>query len=365
LLGNGNPYVPMQPRLPAVLVGALLAGCGLAADGGGGTRGCADDPAAPGCGPDVQLLDLPGDSSGCTVSAASTDGSVLVGGCWTGDSAPRSVRWERGGAATFLDLDGPTSANAVSADGAVVVGSVGLSSELGYLYDTALRNRAAVSLHDVSDDGSVVVGGGFELGTDTAISVRGRASDGNLARVPALEPGLSAMLYRISGDGRVAVGFVKDSEGTEHAASWTEDGAPSLLEVLPGTVGSVAVTVNRDGSVIVGTLHFASDATPLVPVRWTPAGVERLLSTGWGSPIDMSADGRRIIIGMGPDNVVALWQAESLQPLGSWLASLGTETSTLEPSLGFDVFGITRDGRSVYGSSQSQVRRGFIARLPE
>jgi uncharacterized membrane protein len=125
----GKFLLLLQPRFVAPLVGALLAGCGLAADGGAAS--CADNPAAFGCGAALQVLDLPENLTNCTVNAASADGSILVGACATDDSPMRSVRWERSGEVDILDLDGPTMAMNISADGAMVVGASGLSYEGG------------------------------------------------------------------------------------------------------------------------------------------------------------------------------------------------------------------------------------------
>jgi uncharacterized membrane protein len=359
----GKFQLPLQPRFVAPLVVALLAGCGLAADGDAAS--CADHPSAPGCGPGLQVLDLPEDLTNCTVNGASTDGSILVGACATEDSPMRSVRWERSGGVEILDLDGPTMAMDVSADGAMVVGVSGLSNEGGYLYDTAPRERVAVSLSDVSDDGSVVVGWDFEeFGNwDTLVGVRGHTRDGDLAAITPLELGLPARLNGVSGDGRVSVGIVGDRMGTRHAAYWTADGTPTVLEALPGAVESSAESVNRDGSVIVGTVYLPSDETPMVAVRWTRDGVEVL---GDGAGFDVSADGSRIFFWQGPDTQPAIWQAGSVQVLSSWLASRATELSAAEPPSQLSVYGMTRDGRSVFGTSTvGYVTRVMVARLPE
>ena len=64
---------------------------------------------------------------------------------------------------------------------------------------------------------------------------------------------------------------------------------------------------------------------------------------------------------------LCFWQAGSVQNLSGWFASRAAELWEVEPPYSrVYLSGITRDGRSVYGtSSVSLLSRAFVAWLPE
>jgi probable HAF family extracellular repeat protein len=114
------------------------------------------------------LGDLPGNSFYSLATDISADGSVIVGIGTSGDGVygREAFRWEDGVMTGLGQPFGPgtdSQAIAVSADGSVIVGCStdargfrwdnGVATELGYLPDT----RATIP-HDVSGDGSIVVG---------------------------------------------------------------------------------------------------------------------------------------------------------------------------------------------------------------
>jgi uncharacterized membrane protein len=380
MLAASSVAPDMVRQIPVIaLLGVLLAACGgEAADGQPcesagaceASSSCDTNPAAPECGPAVQLLDLPDGFPHCFASGASADGAIIVGAC-SNDESTRSVRWQRSGAATLLDIEGHTLANAVSADGAVTVGSFGPSGDAGYRYDadssgTVAVSQVSVPLGDASDDGSVVVG--IALGEpgnwDAAYGVRGSVD--RLEQLAQLAPGQPTIVYGVSGDGRVSVGYAHDPDGVKHAAYWSEDGALHLLEAFSGATHSVAVSANRDGTVVVGTVYLDTNAELGYPVRWTEAGIERL-GDDYGYGIDVSADGSRVLLQHSPPDIYeSIWENGATQDVPTWLSAADFGRPESQPIGSLGLTGITRDGRSGFGVfSADDTSRAFILRLPE
>ncbi|GLK90429.1 hypothetical protein GCM10017655_34930 [Pseudomonas turukhanskensis] len=140
-------------------------------------------------------------------NAISRNGAVIVGGALAGDGTYRPVIWENG---SILELgsDGGI-AHGVNADGTMVVGR---SDE------TAFRWTAA--------------GGLVNLGTL-------RGGDSSVARA-------------VSDDGSVVVGSANVADLTERAFRWTEKTGMTSLGLLNGGSWSEATGVSADGTVIVG-----------------------------------------------------------------------------------------------------------------
>lgn len=239
----------------------------------------------------------------------------------------------------------------------------------GFIYDTGVRERFAAPLGTLSNDGSIAVGAGFEEypDWDTVYAVRVSSVQGGLERLSPIEPGLPTMVYDVSGDGNVSVGFAADASGAARAARWTEDGAVHLLEELEGTVSSRALSVNADGTVIVGTLHFDANLEEMAAVRWTSAGVERS-SAASASALHVSADGRRVVVQLAaPDNRAGLWEDGEVR----WITSVLSPEDFGRPSsasLAYDwgIWGITPDGQSLFGiNAIGDVQQPFVVRWPE
>jgi probable HAF family extracellular repeat protein len=170
----------------------------------------------------VELGGLPGAASDATsVIDVSFDGSVIVGSALS-DTGWKPVRWtSEGGWVTLGELaPGATgSANAVSSDGTIAVGS---SDGLPFRWTSGGEMVALSGLSDVSDD-----------------------------------------VWGLSADGNVAVGH--DWPAAE-AYRWTSPGTVDLLGVLPGDDASAAWAVSADGSTVAGT---SSTAGSLRIFRWT------------------------------------------------------------------------------------------------
>lgn len=209
-------------------------------------------------------------------------------------------------------------------------------------YDTlfeipGLPERPFVELTDISDDGSVVVGGaamGVEM---RPIAVRwttqGMQGLGSLG-------GSFSIARAVSGDGKVIVG--DSSTGDERRAfRWTESGGMQSL----GNLGfaSSASAVSGDGSVIAGEIMFEN--FDYRAFRWTERGGMQDLGTLGGNAsfvTDISADGRVIVGGsyIEPDayetRAFRWTEATGMQSLGS----LGRESSAYK---------VSRDGTVIIG----------------
>jgi len=191
-------------------------------------------------------------------------GVSAVGDYVVGESynSSKAAYWTEAGGAVDL---GPSSgiANAVSADGSVIVGLHASGSfpafnatrwtAVDYLPSAITPGVAA----DVTDDGSVVVGRrDFVVtpGNARGEAFRWTQAGGvvNLGYLPGGETGSSAATA-VTPDGLVIVGGSKSSNGDSEAFRWTQAGGMVGLGDLPGgTFSSNAVGVSDDGSVVVG-----------------------------------------------------------------------------------------------------------------
>ena len=160
-----------------------------------------------------------GNNSFSSANAVSADGSVVVGASTSANSDQEAFRWTpTGGMVSLGFLPGGISswASFVSADGQVIAGSVGISSEPPH--QAAFRWTEALGMTDLG----------------------------------VLPGAVQTMPFAMSRDGRVVVG----QSGTE-AFRWSEASGIVGLGRLPGDQGSFAVAVSDDGGVIVGKSLYA------------------------------------------------------------------------------------------------------------
>jgi probable HAF family extracellular repeat protein len=342
----------------------------------------------------------------------------------------------RAGAQVFESIDGSadgfssTRALAVSADGLVVVGiafapagdpafrwSDGVLTVLGDLPGANLLGIASA----VSADGAIVVGTGqiddplmqFESRQEAFRSV-----GGGLVGIGDLAGGsYDSQGNAVSADGAVIVGTSLSASGTE-AFRWTEAGGMvGLGDLDGGDFRSFANGVSADGTVIAGTGTTGVLNVGIEPYRWTQAtGMVGLGVTGIGT--DVSADGTTVVgqdttasnnrqafrwtealgvqhlgdfpgggvasvahavsadgsvvVGQGTDQgttgvglVAFIWtQAQGLRRIEAVLTTEhGVDLSDWELT---DATGISADGGVVVGQGYLDgVEQGWIARLPE
>jgi probable HAF family extracellular repeat protein len=222
--------------------------------------------------------------SGCAniyPSGVSADGSVVVGvhenQCI--DFIRQAFRWTQSTGVQLLPPNDNTSAaNAISADGSVVVGQVGY-----FVIQAARWTSTGVqvfgpwssSARAVSADGSVIVG-----------SVDGRAARWTGSGYTLIGP-QNSVATGVSADGSVVVGYLWGSDLNEYAFRWTQDDGLVMI----GPAYTRATAVSADGSVVVGSAS-ASGA-----FLWTQGSGIEYIPNG-GTPYGISADGS-VIVGRG------------------------------------------------------------------
>ena len=251
----------------------------------------------------------------------SADGAVVAGSSGlSGDAATHAFRWTSGGGMVDLGTLGGTNsyATALSANGAAVVG---YSNPIGALYH-AFRWTSADGMIDlgslggtnsnasaVSADGTAVVGSGYLAG-DTAYHAFRWTSAGGMADLGTLGGTISSP-NALSADGAVVVGNSYLSGNIiQHAFRWTLAGGMADLGTLGGTQ-SFAGAVSADGAVVVGMSTLSGTAATRA-FRWTAAtgmrSIQDLLTasgvdvSGWNlvAAGSISADGK-VIVGFGTD----------------------------------------------------------------
>ncbi|HEY5378310.1 MAG TPA: autotransporter domain-containing protein [Pseudolabrys sp.] len=244
---------------------------------------------------------LPGGTSS-QANAVNADGTVVVGSGENSGPA-QAFRWTSGGMVGLGFLPGGSFSDAtgVNADGSVVVGSSDSSSGqqafrwtsggmvgLGFLLGGTISGASAVNA-----DGSVVVGFSDSLSGDQAF----RWTSGGMVGLGFLPGGSFGGATGVNADGSVVVGFSTSTNfaGGE-AFRWTSAGMVGL-GVLPGGTLSQANGVSADGSVVVG--YSTSTNVPFGEAfRWTSAGMVGLgvLPGGTFSQANgVSADGSVLV----------------------------------------------------------------------
>lgn len=308
-------------------------------------------------------------------AAVNSDGTVVVG---TSDYVPfpggtRPFRWTSPGGMSNLGTLGGIygSANGVSADGLIVVGSSETafrwSAGLGLVSLGALSGGIGSWASGVSADGSIIVGG-------SSSSLGGRAFrwTGALVGMESLGtlPGGSDSAARgVSGDGSVIVGESSGSGGTYFGFRWTPATGMVSLGTLPGAplaYGSSAYGVSSDGSVIVGKggTPFGTRA-----FRWTSAGGMANLGPFPGGTTTeargVSGDGSKVV-GWGMTSLGSrafLWtSALGLVDLNTYLPTLGTDLTdwTLDQATAISADGTTIVG---WGTILGEMRAWRISGL--
>ena len=363
-----------------------LAKCAWLIAGALPLAGCVDD------GPDNEpareratfrsLGFLPGYAAS-RATAASSDGTIVVGTASTIDGQNQAFRWnaQQGlGGLGFVPGGTSSMATAVSADGAVVVGSGDAANgdppapavafrwaAAGMQRVDSLPGSSLCHAGGVSGDGTLVVG--------TCLQIN------NSAFVWTAETGAVA-LSRFGGGSNqqsTAAAISRDGGsivGTGHpsltgAVMWTANGSAAVLGKLPGDVEGSATAVSRDGSIVVGSSMDPAGSHRMF--RWTQQGGMVALGGSIESlrgsfATSMSGDGR-IVVGWGstPAGEVALiWDAEhGLRRLDAAL-SIDYQTEIAGWSLQ-RATAVSGDARTIagYGANPQGQTEAWIIELPD
>jgi autotransporter-associated beta strand protein/probable HAF family extracellular repeat protein len=205
-------------------------------------------------------------------TAASADGSVIVGQSTNAANSGQAFRWSGG---VMIGLSGGI-ATGVSADGNVIVGDTldvfGQSQAFRWVGGT-MSGLAPLNVlgfshaSGVSADGSITVGGSG-LSTTEAVEWVGSTVTG-LGFLDPGNPNRSSSALAISANGTAIVGLSLNSENRQEATLWAGGKIMGLGFLAPSfpNRSSQANAVSSDGAVIVGssTTSSGTDAA----FRWT------------------------------------------------------------------------------------------------
>jgi uncharacterized membrane protein len=242
----------------------------------------------------------------------SADGLTVVG--WRENFyGSKGFRWSEATGLSDLAFSGSNRAlvhaQAVNADGTIIVGSFRLSSVqviLRWVGDAQPvvigpqpGDPAVPAVYGISDDGLKVVGTIHrQSGNEASIwnSNTGFVSLGHLDGADG-----ESMALAMSGDAATVVGTAQNMDGNWVPFVWTDDTGMVEQTTLPGAFWSTARAVSADGRWLSGySLYSELGAEDWRAVRWDAAGVieELGVPTADGhiaSAVDMSADGSTII----------------------------------------------------------------------
>ncbi len=294
-----------------------------------------------------------------TAYGISADGATVIGASAVGEYG-WSFRWSNG-VMTPLPKSNETSiylsqANAVSADGSVIVGmefDFSTYTTMGYRWSTTdglqilpynpgtIDNNVG-SADAVSADGSLVAG----YAPDAYVWTAGSA---DTTPLPTLAGSSSNHAHGISADGSVVVGASGNNNASGFAFRWSAAEGTQPLTIT-NAVRSDATAVSGDASTIVGSFMVASSASETA-FAWTALGVVTLgslsIDEGTVSQVfSVNHDGNWAV-GVSDDRA-ALWDTRtgSVWDLNDFVTSqAGFSGWTLESATG-----ISADGRRIVGN---------------
>jgi probable HAF family extracellular repeat protein len=237
--------------------------------------------------------------------------------------------------------------------------------------DAASCDRSFSSAYDVSDDGRVVVGLGWN-GCRLAHAFRWEEATG-MVDLGSTVSERASRANGISGDGRVVVGWQEHSTGFRQGARWI-DGRQEIYGGPQGFVGE-AHAANRDGSVVVGQLCNPETETTTA-WTWTPqAGLQchryerRVMNHPYITMMLATSDDGRVIGGassFGLESESLVWFDGEVLLLRDYLRQNGIPDAFEGwVNTGF-VTGVSPDGRTLVGyGAGRRTFTGFIVLLPE
>jgi probable HAF family extracellular repeat protein len=306
---------------------------------------------------------------------------VVVGWCTQSTSIQQAFAWTAdGGMVKLVGIaDQHDYANAVSADGSLIVGTThwnGGSVAFRWVRDgnawfglnTPLAGSEA---YGISADGRVMVGYGNDYSQYPSFTEAFRWEESTGMAFLGDLPGGPVQSYGwgISGNGAVVVGRSMSTAGDE-AFRWTaSEGMKGLGDLPTGQFFSEANATSQDGSVVVG---YGMTATRQEAFRWTAQtgmdGLGDFVGGGNHSVANaLSADGS-IIVGhgsIGPDWESFIWdERERMRKIKDILVDAGLNLTgwTLAEASGISADGMTVVG---WGYDPSGNIEGWVATLPE
>ena len=301
-------------------------------------------------GTQIDLGTLGGNSS--YANAVSADGSVVVGSSNIA-SQSHAFRWTSAGGMVDLGTFGGTtsSANAVSTDGSVVVGYAynASSNQIAFRWTAGVMTNLGTLggnysyANGVSADGSVVVGNAYNASNyQNAFrwtSVGGMTNLGTLG-------GTYSTANAVSADGKVVVGETTDAGSTQHAFRWTSATGMQTVEawltasgvtVNPLLLTAGAQQVSANGEVVLGYLRN----TEANFIAWSGKGLVTI------ADVQSSLAGKATSLNMGHTAGSLVLTGAHGHPLER-LTAPGHFTAWAAGDLGYDNHG-ARDGSLAVG----------------
>jgi probable HAF family extracellular repeat protein len=277
---------------------------------------CVMIAAGTGFGRAQELTEIDSGTDDSRANAVSANGAVVVGYSGVTETYG-AVRFNDGGQAESL-IDPSllfsgyyAEATGVSDGGAVIVGYATFASGNVEAFRTTengteslgrLNGGSSSKAYDVSSDGSIVVGSAVDPTADYTTQAFIWTEDDGMTGLGTLDDGYNSEAFGISGDGSVIVGYSDNASYLPQAVYWnTSDGSITAIGLLPSGYDSYAYGASDDGSAIAGWgTGWAASVGAVVPraFRWTEAdGMVDLGSLGSGSSkaYDISGDGLVVV----------------------------------------------------------------------
>jgi probable HAF family extracellular repeat protein len=277
--------------------------------------------------------------------AVSADGAVVLGAAGNASNETRAFRWTGGVMTDLGTLGGNFSGvRAISSDGSVVVGQSNNASNAtrafrwtgGIMTDLGTLGGNYSSAQAVSADGAVVVGQALNASNEYRAF---RWTGGIMSDLGTLGGGYSSA-QAVSADGAVVIGESSNASNEQHAFRWT-GGIMSDLGTLGGNYSS-AHAVSADGAVVIGESYNASNETRAF--RWT-GGIMTDLGTLGGNysyASTVSADGA-VVVGRS-------YNASNEGRAFRWTGGVMTDLGTLGGNFSF-ARAVSADGAVVVGEA--------------
>ena len=255
-------------------------------------------------------------------NAVSADGTVVVGEFRDLTGLFLGWRWRNGVLEAFPEPVSSTrsSANGINADGTVAVGGI-LTNDGFRAFSTVLQPSGAEVVtilstlpgggrtfaESVNAAGNIIVGTAATSSGDRAVRwVDGTIENLGVLGNPILFPTSAAK--DVNATGNVVVGYSESNTLPQVAFRWVEGVGMESLGALPGGAGSIAYDVSADGTVVVGE-SGSNDGTRAF--RWVAGGAMQSLGTLTGASTSaayaVNADGS-IVVGES-DQRAFIWRA--------------------------------------------------------
>jgi probable HAF family extracellular repeat protein len=314
-------------------------------------------------------------SLGSAANAVSADGRTIAG---TSDvyGGSNVVRWRNDIGPLILNIvSSSTRVTSMSATGEEIIGNLGWSttgsfywsSLTGPILPMVLPGYSNSTANAISADGSMMVGAVYNSGYPNSNWGAVRWSRTYISSFSSYNyfvglgylPGGSNSFSNanaVSGDGTVIVGSSTSVNAEREAFRWTEATGMVGLGFLPGGTGSEANFVSGDGRVIVGSVNFSYDPSRNAAFRWTEetgmTDLGGLPSAVVTIPRAMSRDGRFVVGLSGDWNLGA--EAFRWSETGGIVSLGGLPGAQMSFAIGVSDDGAVVLGQSYYSDGHSE-----------